>query len=188
MPEREVEPPFISRTEWHGGDLFSSRVDEWSTPDSFMAVLRQEFTFDLDPCALECSAKAPRYFTPADDGLVRRWHGTVFMNPPYGDAIGRWIAKARDEALAGATVVALVPARTDTAYWHDYVMTDATEVRLVRGRLHFGGGHQRNGHNAAFPSAVVIFRPEGGPPTLAAMEREVRAMVPEQLGMDVDCA
>jgi phage N-6-adenine-methyltransferase len=151
--------------------IFSSNVDRWETPASFMAVLREEFDFDLDPCALPSSAKAPIYFTPTDDGLRHRWHGTVFMNPPYGRGIGDWVAKARTEARLGATVVALIPARTDTGYWHEHVMEAATEVRFIRGRLHFGGDHERTAHNAPFPSALVIFTPTGGPPTLSSIKR-----------------
>lgn len=152
--------------------VFSSNVDAWSTPESLMKVLRERWTFDLDPCCLPSSAKAPSYFTPDDDGLAQRWWGTVFMNPPYGRTIAAWVAKAAKEASHGATVVCLIPARTDTAYWHDYVMTQATEVHLIRGRLHFGGDHERTAHNAPFPSAVVVF--EGyrhGPPSLYSMER-----------------
>lgn len=157
------------------GGMFSSAVDAWATPESFMAVLRPEFTFDLDPCALPVSAKAPRYFTPDDDGLSQPWDGVVFMNPPYGSGIGRWVAKARQEAARGATVVALIPARTDTRYWHEHVMTAASEIRLIRGRLHFGGDHERTAHNAPFPSAVVIFRPGGGPPTVSSIDRAASA-------------
>jgi site-specific DNA-methyltransferase (adenine-specific) len=94
------------------------------------------------------------------------------MNPPYGRVIGRWVAKARQEAANGATVVALIPARTETTWWHENVMPHASEIRFIRGRLHFGGDHERTAHNAPFPSAVVIFRPEGGPPTLSTIDRE----------------
>jgi len=154
------------------GGIFSSGVDAWSTPEAFLRLVRAEFgEFDLDPCCLPSSAKATHYFTPDDDGLSRRWGGLVFMNPPYGRTIGKWVEKAADEAENGATVLALIPARTDTAYWHDHVMRRAAEVRLIRGRLHFGGDHERTAHNAPFPSALVVFTPVGGPPTLSAMER-----------------
>lgn len=137
----------------HAG-MFTSALDTWETPESFMDVLRRDYgEFDLDPCCLSSSAKALRYFTPDDDGLAQEWTGRVFMNPPYGRGIGAWIAKARQSAEAGAIVVCLIPARTDTAWWHDEVMAHATEVRFVTGRLKFSGSPV----NAPFPSAVVVF-------------------------------
>ena len=152
--------------------VFSSNTDEWATPQALFAALDAEFGFTLDPCALPCSAKCERYFTPDDDGLSRPWEGVVFMNPPYGRDIGKWVEKAWLEALRGATVVCLIPARTDTAYWHDFVMK-ADEVRFIRGRLHFGGDHERTAHNAPFPSAVVVFRPPAYP-RMTAMDRPER--------------
>jgi phage N-6-adenine-methyltransferase len=115
---------------------YSSNTDEWATPQDFFDVVHAEFGFDLDACALPSSAKCERYFAPEQDGLAQDWTGTVWMNPPYGDVIGRWVQKAHESALAGATVVCLVPARTDTAWFHDYCLPG--EVRLIRGRLRFG--------------------------------------------------
>jgi phage N-6-adenine-methyltransferase len=103
-------------------------------------------------CAIQANAKCERYFSPQLDGLAQEWDGVCFMNPPYGRTVGAWMAKALASAQAGATVVALVPARTDTAWWHDYA-TQA-EIRYLRGRVRFGGGDP-----APFPSAVVVFRP-----------------------------
>lgn len=137
--------------------VFSSNTEQWATPQALFDALNGEFGFDLDPCATADNAKCDRYFTIEDDGLSRPWSGTVFMNPPYGRGIGDWVAKAHKEALDGATVVCLIPARTDTAWWHDHAM-QAHEIRLLRGRLHFGGDHERTAHNAPFPSAVVVFR------------------------------
>jgi len=133
---------------------FSSATDEWATPQWLFDALHREFAFTLDPCATRENAKCARFFTREDDGLAQDWRGeVVFMNPPYGAAIGRWMQKAFESADGGATVVCLVPARTDTAWWHRYAMTG--EVRLLRGRLKFG-----NANNCApFPSAIVIFRP-----------------------------
>jgi phage N-6-adenine-methyltransferase len=126
---------------------------EWSTPLDLFRDLDAEFHFDLDVCALPENAKCPRYFTPADDGLAQRWIGNCFCNPPYGRTIGDWMRKAWEESQAGAAVVAcLVPARTDTVWWHDYATRG--EVRLLKGRIKFGG--VRSG--APFPSAVVVFR------------------------------
>jgi phage N-6-adenine-methyltransferase len=137
---------------------FSSRTDEWATPLELFITLDAEFGFTLDPCATPENATCRRYFTRDIDGLAQDWSGeVVFMNPPYGHAIGKWIAKASNEARRGATVVCLVPARTDTRWWHDYCLRG--EVRFIRGRLKFGGSR----NSAPFPSAVVIFRPECKP-------------------------
>lgn len=133
---------------------FSSATDEHETPPEFFAKLEARYgPFDLDPCCLPHSAKAPRFFTPEDDGLAQRWTGRVFMNPPYGRTIGDWVRKAYESARAGALVVCLLPARTDTAWWHDYAAKG--EVEFVRGRLKFGGAK----FNAPFPSAIVVFWP-----------------------------
>lgn len=135
---------------------FSSATCEWATPQWLFDALAREFVFTLDPCATAENAKCARFFTAADDGLAQDWRGdVVFMNPPYGTVIGRWMQKAFESAQAGATVVCLVPARTDTAWWHDYAMCG--EVRLLRGRLKFGNAQ----NSAPFPSAIVIFRPAG---------------------------
>ena len=133
---------------------FSSRTDEWPTPDWLFERLHREFGFTLDPCATHENARCPRHFTRVEDGLNRDWTGAVvFMNPPYGRAIKHWMRKAYESAQAGATVVCLVPARTDTAWWHTYAIFG--EMRFVRGRLKFGTAAQ----GAPFPSAIVVFRP-----------------------------
>jgi phage N-6-adenine-methyltransferase len=137
--------------------MFSSATVEWETPSDLFAELEREFgPFTLDPCATPENAKAPRYFTWQDDGRHQSWaNERVFMNPPYGREVGRWVIKAWLEArFNGAFVVCLLPARTDTGWWHDYVMKG--EVRFLRGRLKFGRLGKRN---APFPSAIVIFRP-----------------------------
>lgn len=135
--------------------LFSSKSDEWPTDPAFYRSLDAEFGFTLDPCATADSAKCSRFYTADDDGLAQNWgRERVFMNPPYGRAIGRWMRKAYESSLGGALVVCLVPSRTDTAWWHDWV-SDKAEVRFVRGRLRFGDGKWP----APFPSAVVVYRP-----------------------------
>lgn len=131
---------------------FSSDNQTWSTPQDFFDRLNAEFGFTLDVCALPDSAKCANYFTPEIDGLSQPWEGACWINPPYGREIGKWMKKAYEESLRGAVVVCLVPARTDTKWWHEYVMK-AAEVRLVRGRLKFGNATA----SAPFPSAVVIF-------------------------------
>ncbi|MCU6709327.1 phage N-6-adenine-methyltransferase [Paenibacillus sp. J5C_2022] len=135
--------------------LFSSETDLWPTPQTFYDDLHAEFNFTLDPCATTDNAKCPIFFTKEDDGLMQEWAThTVFMNPPYGREIANWIRKAYEESRKGATVVCLVPARTDTRWFHDYVYGKAEEIRFVKGRLKFGDAK----NSAPFPSMVVVFR------------------------------
>ncbi len=128
---------------------FSSASDDWATPKAFFDKLNKTFNFDLDPCASHQNAKCPKYFTQEDNGLLQNWEGKVFMNPPYGRSIGKWVKKAYEH---NGLVVCLLPARTDTKYWHDYVMK-ADCIHYVKGRLKFNDGKDP----APFPSAVVIF-------------------------------
>ena len=134
---------------------YSSKSDEWPTPQWLFDALDREFGFTLDPCSTDSNAKCPKHYTRAENGLRRSWADeTVWMNPPYGREIGDWMAKAYNAARAErATVVCLVPARTDTKWWHDFAMKH--EIRLLRGRLHFGGATA----SAPFPSAIVVMRP-----------------------------
>lgn len=132
---------------------FSSATDLWATPQDTFNTLNAEFGFETDVCALPSNAKCARFFTPEIDGLTQDWGGVCWMNPPYGRAIGHWMRKAYESSQCGATVVCLVPARTDTAWWHDYAAKG--EVRFLRGRLKFGGAK----NSAPFPSAIVVFRP-----------------------------
>lgn len=112
--------------------MYSSKTDLWSTPQDFYDELNREFGFVLDACALPCSAKCKSFFTPAQDGLRQDWASSTWCNPPYGREIGKWVRKARLEAERGNTVVCLLPARTDTRWFHDYVLGRA-EIRFVRG-------------------------------------------------------
>ncbi len=132
--------------------MFSSATDLWETPQDLFDDLDREFHFTLDACAIAANAKCKNYFSPEQDGLAQEWRGVVWCNPPYGRQIGKWVRKALDSANAGATVVMLVPARTDTAWWHEYII-DRAAIRFLRGRVKFGGGK----NSAPFPSAVVIF-------------------------------
>jgi phage N-6-adenine-methyltransferase len=118
------------------------------------AALDAEFHFNLDPCATAANAKCARYFTRELDGLAQPWTGRVFMNPPYGREIGRWMCKARQSVESGETelCVCLVPARPGSAWWHDFAAKG--EVRFLRGRLRFGEGAA----GAPFDSAIVVFR------------------------------
>ena len=132
---------------------FSSKTVEWSTPQEVFDVLDKEFDFTLDPCATAENAKCGRYFTNEDDGLKQDWgKERIFMNPPYGREISKWMKKAYDASSKGATVVCLPPARTDTKWWHDYAMRG--EIYLIKGRLKFGNAK----NSAPFPSAVVVFK------------------------------
>ncbi len=140
------------------GTQATSKSEDWATPLEFFNLLHAEFDFTLDVCASEWNAKCPKFFTKQQDGLDRPWAPErCWMNPPYGRDIGRWMAKARDEARSGALVVCLVPARTDTTWWHEFIGQRA-EVRFVKGRLKFVHQDGR-GDPAPFPSAVVIYRP-----------------------------
>jgi phage N-6-adenine-methyltransferase len=140
---------------------FSSASSEWETPDDFYAVLNREFKFTRDVCATHANFKHPRFWSPEDDCLTKKWSGVCWMNPPYGREILKFIKKAAEEAVAGhATVVCLLPARTDTRWWHTYIWSDkaqkplrGVEVRFIRGRLKFKG----TAHCAPLPSCVVIF-------------------------------
>ena len=120
--------------------MFSSATGNWATPQDFFDKLNWRFgPFDLDPCASTHNTKCANFFTEAEDGLGKSWEGfTAFVNPPYGRGIDKWIAKGYNEAMdTGTKVVMLIPARTDTRYWHDYVMK-ASEIHFVKGRLKFG--------------------------------------------------
>jgi phage N-6-adenine-methyltransferase len=134
---------------------FSSATDEWATPQDFFDRLHARWRFTLDVCATGHNTKVPVFYTREENALVQPWFGTCWMNPPYGRGIGKWVEKACRSALEGdATVVCLLPARTDTRWWHEYVIPFAADVRFIRGRLKFGG-HK---NAAPFPSAVVVFK------------------------------
>lgn len=135
--------------------MFSSKTDLWATPQDFFDALDKEFRFETDVCALPENAKCAHYFTPVQDGLAQEWTGVCWCNPPYGRKIGDWVKKAAESAKAGAVVVMLLPARTDTRWFHDYIYGQA-EIRFVKGRLKFGAATE----SAPFPSMVVVFRKE----------------------------
>jgi phage N-6-adenine-methyltransferase len=152
--------------------LFSSDSSEWSTPTDFFDNLNKEWDFNLDPCATKENAKCETYYTKEQDGLKQDWHcvrynpeykspylrnpGRVFCNPPYGKEIGQWVKKAVAEVQNGNAdvVVMLLPARTDTRWFQDYVLPYASEIDFIRGRLKFGGSK----NSAPFPSVVVVFK------------------------------
>jgi site-specific DNA-methyltransferase (adenine-specific) len=130
---------------------------DWSTPQDLFDRLNEEFHFTLDPCADDFNHKCDRYYTEEQDGLQQDWSGErVFCNPPYGKDVPKWVKKCHDETrFRGCElVVMLIPARTDTRWFHDYIYHKADEVRFVKGRIRFGGQTT----NAPFPSMVVVFR------------------------------
>ena len=136
--------------------LYSSRSEEWPTPQQFFISLNHEFHFTLDPCATKQNAKCRRYFTKAQNGLDQDWTThRVFCNPPYGRDISNWARKCFEASRGGALVVLLAHARTDTRWFHDWVYGKADEIRFIRGRLKFGDGRQ----SAPFPSLVAVYRP-----------------------------
>ena len=133
--------------------MFSSTSDEWATPQDLFDRLNAIFHYNLDAAALPHNAKCARYFTPEQNGLAQRWSGNVWLNPPYGRKIGEWVRKAYEEVAGGeaSSVTLLLPARTDTAWYHDYCKKGF--VTFLRGRLKFGNAK----NSAPFPSMIVIF-------------------------------
>lgn len=134
---------------------FSSKTDNWSTPQAIFDTLNKEFNFSLDVCASSENNKCDAYYTKEIDGLSQPWSGVCWCNPPYGRNIKLWVEKAAVTAALGlATVVCLLPARTDTRWWHDFVIEQSTDVRFIKGRLKFGEYKT----SAPFPSAIVVFQ------------------------------
>lgn len=133
--------------------MFSSDKITWGTPPELFAELNKKYKFTTDVCALPSNAKCKHYFTPKENGLIQKWTGSCYMNPPYGREIGKWIAKAYLSSLDGATVVCLLPARTDTKWFHDYCQKG--QVTFIKGRLRFEGAT----NSAPFPSMIVVFKP-----------------------------
>ena len=133
--------------------LFSSKTDDWATPDHLFNQLSKIFNFTLDCGASSENAKCDNYYTIEDNALLKSWKtsGCVWMNPPYGRAIEKWMARAYGEHLEGQPVVCLVPARTDAGWWHEYALKGI--IKYFRGRLKFAGSKD----NAPFPSALIIY-------------------------------
>lgn len=123
-------------------------------PEDFYEKYNSVYGFKTDVCATHENAKCKNYYTQEIDGLLQDWQGVCWMNPPYGRTIGKWMKKAYESSLSGSTVVCLVPARTDTKWWHDYAMKG--DIEFIKGRLKFGGSK----NSAPFPSAVVVFNPK----------------------------
>jgi len=134
--------------------MFTSNSHEWETPPNVFDKLNAEYQFTLDPAADDNNKKCDIYFTKKEDGLKQSWkHYTVFCNPPYGREIGKWVKKAYEESKNGNTIVILIPARTDTSYWHDYIFNKADIIYFIKGRLKFSGSKV----GAPFPSAIIVY-------------------------------
>ncbi|HUW98911.1 MAG TPA: DNA N-6-adenine-methyltransferase [Acidiferrobacter sp.] len=151
----KVEPRITKRKGY--GACLSSRDQTWATPSdllvSILSAAGRE-VFDLDPCSPSPDGPVPALtrWTEADDGLTRTWQGIVFVNPPYSRSLPKWVAKCKEEGDRGATVIGLVPSRTDTRWWHNSVVGQASLI-MLKGRLRFGNGKG----SAPFPSAIVVW-------------------------------
>lgn len=165
--------------------LFSSKTDLWATPQDLFDRLDREFHFTLDVCALPENAKCMAYYTPQDNGLAQPWTGVCWCNPPYGrSTVKHWVQRAwLSSADGGCTVVMLLPARTDTCWFHEYIYQKSrVEIRFLKGRLKFGGSTS----GAPFPSMIVIFRSEENstPPNAPLTLEELRGMDGEPVYLD----
>ena len=138
--------------------LMSSAAHDWRTPLELFATLDAEFGFALDAAADDENRLCPRWYTEADDALRQPWDAVTWCNPPYGRALPAFVRRAFAEVESSRCPLAvlLIPARTDTAVWHECVMR-ATAIRLIRGRLRFGLPDGTATDPAPFPSAIVLF-------------------------------
>ena len=136
--------------------MFSSKDDSWETPPSLFNILDMEFNFTLDPCCTKQTAKCKKFFTKEEDGLIQDWSkDIVFVNPPFGREIGKWVEKSYNEAKKGAKVVMLIPSRTDTKWFHDFIYNKA-EIRFLKGRIRFLQ-NKKELNAAPFPTMLIIF-------------------------------
>ena len=136
--------------------MFSSKDYSWETPPSLFIILDMEFNFTLDPCCTKQTAKCKKFFTKEEDGLIQDWSkDIVFVNPPYGREIGKWVEKSYNEAKKGAKVVMLIPSRTDTKWFHDFIYNKA-EIRFLKGRIRFLQ-NKKELNAAPFPTMLIIF-------------------------------
>lgn len=143
---------------------YSTGKDDWGTPQDLFDVLDKEFGFTLDPCADEINHKCDKYYTVEQDGLIQDWSGeTVFCNPPYSRKTKKnagqiaWVKKCYEESERGGVVVMLIPARTDTIMFHDYILGKA-EIRFIKGRVNFEINGEKSKDPAPFPSMIVVYR------------------------------
>lgn len=136
--------------------MFSSKTDLWATPQDLFDELNNEFHFDIDVCADESNHKCDKYYSKEQDGLKQIWMGTVWCNPPYGREISKWVEKGyNSHRLYNNCIVMLLPARTDTKWFHQYIYNNPNaEIRFIKGRLKFGNSK----NSAPFPSMIVVFK------------------------------
>ncbi|MFT8543657.1 MAG: DNA N-6-adenine-methyltransferase [Leuconostoc falkenbergense] len=142
------------------GAALTSNKDDWETPALLFKNLNEKYSFDLDAAASDENHKVDNYFTANNDALKQKWGGNVFVNPPYGRNIRAWVEKAHQESVRDPNrkIVMLIPSRTDTSYWHDFIFPHA-DIEFIRGRFKFEiNGHA--GNPAPFPSAIVVFGEE----------------------------
>tara|TARA_Y100000361_G_scaffold152627_1_gene172517 strand:+ start:2148 stop:2630 length:483 start_codon:yes stop_codon:yes gene_type:complete len=149
--------------------LYDSKEQTWATPQALFDKLDEEFNFELDAAASELNAKCEVYLTEEQNALDLDWSKyasrSVWLNPPYGRAIGKWIRKAYMESTKGLCVVCLVFARTDTRWFHRWAMK-AQEIRFIPGRITFGNA----ANSAPAPSCVLIFDPSRAQPRFTVQE------------------
>lgn len=132
--------------------LFTSDSDEWATPDDLYINLHKHFKFELDAAADHDNNKCDTYYTCENSGLLNPWRDNTFCNPPFS-MIKDWVRKAYEQSrIWGGKKVMLIPARTDTRYFGDYI-TRASEIYFIKGRLKFSGAK----NSAPFPSVIVVF-------------------------------
>lgn len=143
--------------------LFTSNKEDWETPQDFYDRLNAKYHFEWDLAASDDNAKCSCYFTRDDNSLEQDWEGlsgNLFLNPPYGRELKLWVKKAATTGLKDKqNLVMLIPSRTDTSYWHDYIFNHA-EIKFLRGRLKFEVDGV-SGDSAPFPSALVIYKGDG---------------------------
>ena len=135
--------------------IFMSKKMDWETPNKLFDKLNHEFSFDIDVCATEENKKCNKYFSVDDDGLSKQWSGICWMNPPYGREIKQWVRNAYQETIVQENadkVVCLVPVRSDTKWWHEFIM-NAKEIRFLNKRLSFEGSNNK----APFAACIVVF-------------------------------
>lgn len=150
--------------------LMSSKSKEWRTPRALFLGLHRQYRFELDAAASSENAQLPVYFTEKDNALAQAWGPRrTWLNPPYGRLMPAWVAKAVSEKTL---VVMLVPARTDTAWWHQFVLPHAAQIAYVRGRLTFEGAKS----SAPFPSAIVTFDPTAKRRRAIAIDKNGRVL------------
>ena len=142
---------------WNKDQLYSAKKEDWATPWSLFNVVNKEFNFVLDAAASKENSKCALFIDEKKDALKQSWYdiakgGAVWLNPPYGRSLSKWVEKAYKESVKGCTVVCLTFARTDTQWWHNWVMK-AAEIRLIPGRITFVGAKA----GAPAPSCLIVF-------------------------------